>query len=219
MAGTEGDLFTAKEWLYLLQRELAIAPPVNDPIFDAGSPESQDAIYSITKPPQRHWPHPHVPGHGQHDYDAPHPPPPVHQWDVPRAWIDVYYPILNSPINASVQVVGKKGKVLWEADLKEHADEKDPEAAQYSNAIPTFHGLSKGGNVTGKVGRMCSLLRDQRAHRAYSLAHPCQLWAQGRLRQAGRQGCAVPSFLGSWLTAGIGRCQLHWCDCSRSLRR
>jgi len=122
MAGTEGDFDTAKEFLHLLQRELGIEAPSEDPIFPAGSPESQSAILSIS--------HAHK----------------------PRAWIDVYYPVMNTPMGRAVQLLDDSGFAVWDADLEEHADDEDPDAGKYRDAVPTFHGLSKGGDVTGKVG-------------------------------------------------------------------
>jgi N-acetylated-alpha-linked acidic dipeptidase len=121
MAGTEGDLETAKEFLHLYQRELGIKIPSADPIFAAGSRESQDAILTIA------------------------------QSQKPRAWIDVYYPVMNTPLDRAVQIIGDDGTVVWDADLEEYSDEDDPDAAKYRNAIPAFHGLSKGGDVTGEV--------------------------------------------------------------------
>ena len=38
------------------------------------------------------------------------------------------------------------------------ADETDPEAAKYFDSVPIFHGLSRGGDVTGKLvdGNYCT---------------------------------------------------------------
>lgn len=70
---------------------------------------------------------------------------------VPYAWIDTYYPLMNTPLERNLQTLDAEGKVLWEADLEEHAEEEDPEAHKFSNSVPTFHGLSKGADVTGRV--------------------------------------------------------------------
>lgn len=128
MAGTPGDLDTAVDFLRLLQSELGIQVPSTDPIFPAGSPESQDATLSIGR---------------------------THS---PRAWIDTYYPVMNTPLDRSIQIVAENGTVLWNADLKEYSDLTDPEAAQYADDVPTFHGLSHGGDVTGHVvdGNYCT---------------------------------------------------------------
>ncbi|KAF8812308.1 Zn-dependent exopeptidase [Phlegmacium glaucopus] len=118
MAGTPGDLTTAKDFLQLLETELGIHPPSTLPIFAAGSPESQHATRSISK-----------------TYE-------------PRAWIDTYYPVMNTPLERTLQI----------SDLIETGDETDPEAAKYLDAVPIFHGLSRGGDVTGKLvdGNYCT---------------------------------------------------------------
>lgn len=128
LAGTPGDLTTAKDFLQLLETELGIQPPSTQPIFAAGSHESQHATLSISK-----------------TYE-------------PRAWIDTYYPVMNTPLERTLQIVDKNGSVIWQADLIETADETDPEAAKYFDAVPIFHGLSRGGDVTGKLvdGNYCT---------------------------------------------------------------
>ena len=127
LAGSPGDLTTAKDFLHLLETELGIKAPSTEPIFAAGSPESQHATRSIST---------------------------THQ---PRAWIDTYYPVMNTPLERTLQIVDKNGTVIWQADLIEVADETDPEAGKYFNSVPTFHGLSRGGDVTGKLvdGKYC----------------------------------------------------------------
>ncbi|TFK71757.1 Zn-dependent exopeptidase [Pluteus cervinus] len=128
LAGSPGDLDTAKDFLAIFQQEFSITPPAEDPIFAAGSSESQHATHSITK---------------------------VHK---PQAWIDTYYPVMNTPLERSLQVLAAEGRgVLWDADLVEAADETDPEAGRYMDAVPTFHGLSPEGDVEGPVvnGHYC----------------------------------------------------------------
>ncbi|KAJ6628907.1 hypothetical protein B0H10DRAFT_1940270 [Mycena sp. CBHHK59/15] len=120
LAGSDGDLQTAKDFLALLQTEFGIPPPSSEPIFEAGSPESQDATLSISKA------------------------------RMPKAWIDVYYPVMNTPLDRSLQALDEDGKVIWEAALEEVADDTDPEAGKYFDAVPTFHGLSPSGDVQGK---------------------------------------------------------------------
>ena len=127
LAGSPGDLTTAKDFLRLLETELGINPPSTEPIFAAGSPESQHATRSVSN---------------------------THQ---PRAWIDTYYPVMNTPLERTLQIVDKNGTVIWQADLIEVADETDPEAGKYFDSVPIFHGLSRGGDVTGKLvdGNYC----------------------------------------------------------------
>ncbi|KAK0443095.1 Zn-dependent exopeptidase [Desarmillaria tabescens] len=121
LAGSEIDLSTAKDFLHFLQTELGVKPPAEDPIYPAGSPESQRATLSL---PKTH---------------------------TAQAWIDVYYPVMNTPLDRVVQALDQEDNVIWAADLTEHTDDTDPEAGEYYDFVPTFHGLSKGGDVTGKL--------------------------------------------------------------------
>ncbi|KAF7301895.1 Zn-dependent exopeptidase [Mycena indigotica] len=121
LAGSEGDFQTAKDFLTVLQTELGIQPPDSDPVFAAGSPESRDATLSIPKTRKA------------------------------KAWIDVYYPVMNTPLDRALQVINANGEVVWDAELEEVADDTDPEAGKYYTAVPTFHGLSAAGDVQGKL--------------------------------------------------------------------
>ena len=126
MAGTPGDLQTAKDFLALLQSELgAVSPSVSstssEPIFPAGTVESRNATLSIPK------------------------------LNAPTAWIDTYYPVMNTPLDHSVEILGDDGEVVWKADLEEVAEIQDPDAHKYAEAVTTWHGLSRGGEVTGKL--------------------------------------------------------------------
>ncbi|KAJ3508656.1 hypothetical protein NLJ89_g5632 [Agrocybe chaxingu] len=128
LAGTPQDLTTAVDFLQILQREFNITPPAVEPIFPAGSSESQYATRSISKAIR------------------------------PYAWIDTYYPIMNTPLDRSLQILDEDGTLLWEANLVEVSDLTDPDAGQYFDAVPTFHGLSREGDVTGKLidGNYCT---------------------------------------------------------------
>ncbi|KII94951.1 hypothetical protein PLICRDRAFT_128324, partial [Plicaturopsis crispa FD-325 SS-3] len=121
VAGSEGDLTTAKDFLKLLQTELGIEAPEVEPIFPAGSDASRQATLSIPK---------------------------LHK---PQAWIDEYYPYMNTPLDRSLEIIGDDGKVVWKANLEEVADDTDPDAGEYYDAVPAFHGLSVGGEVQGKL--------------------------------------------------------------------
>ncbi|KAK7037544.1 Vacuolar protein sorting-associated protein 70 [Paramarasmius palmivorus] len=121
LAGSEADFEQAKDFLSFLQSSLGIKAPHEQPIYPAGSPESQRATLSIPK------------------LRAPH------------AWIDVYYPVMNTPLDRTLQALDDNGEVVWEADLDEHGEDGDPDAAKYSNAVPTFHGLSSAGDVKGQL--------------------------------------------------------------------
>lgn len=123
MAGTPGDFETAKDFLALVQAEFGAVSPAEDgePIYSAGTTESRNATLSI----------PHL--------------------TAPTAWIDVYYPVMNTPLNHSVTILGDDGLPVWDAPLEEVADATDPEAGKYFEAVPTFHGLSRSGEVKGKL--------------------------------------------------------------------
>jgi N-acetylated-alpha-linked acidic dipeptidase len=90
------------------------------PIFPAGSPESRNATLSIPT------------------------------LDSPQAWIDIYYPVLNTPLNRSLQILGENGEPVWTADLRERVDPVEP-VSSFADAVPTFHGLSREGEVEGKL--------------------------------------------------------------------
>ncbi|CDO76560.1 hypothetical protein BN946_scf184982.g19 [Trametes cinnabarina] len=121
MAGTPGDFETAKDFLKLLQTELGISAPSDLPIYSAGTPQSRNATLGITKQ------------------------------KAPSAWIDTYYPVMNTPLDHSLQILDDDGNAVWTAALEEVADDTDPEAGKYYNAVTTWHGLSKGGSAKGRL--------------------------------------------------------------------
>ena len=92
-----------------------------EPIFEAGSDESRAATLGITS------------------------------LKSPSAWVDTYYPLLNTPLERSLELLDNHGRPIWTANLEEIADERDPEAAKYATAVPTFHGLSKDGEAEGQL--------------------------------------------------------------------
>ena len=121
MAGTPGDFETATAFLRLLQTEFGVSAPVALPLFNAGSPESRNATLGISKLAH------------------------------PAAWVDTYYPVMNTPLNHSATILGEDGLPVWSANLEEVADEADPDAGKYWDAVPAFHGLSRSGEVKGKL--------------------------------------------------------------------
>ncbi|KAI0720289.1 Zn-dependent exopeptidase [Cerioporus squamosus] len=121
MAGTSGDFDTAKDFLKLLQTELGIKAPSTLPLFSAGTPESRNATLNITS----------LKG--------------------PTAWIDTYYPVMNTPLDHSIEILDEDGNAVWTAELEEVADNTDPEAGKYYDAVTTWHGLSRGGSAKGKL--------------------------------------------------------------------
>jgi N-acetylated-alpha-linked acidic dipeptidase len=128
LAGSAEDFEDAKGILKLFQTEFDVEAPSELPLFPAGTAASRNATLGITK---------------------------SHR---PRAWIDKYYPVMNTPLDRSLQIIGDDGSVEWSADLVEDGDPRDPEAAEYRDYVPTFHGLSKDGDIEGKLiyGNYCT---------------------------------------------------------------
>ena len=121
LAGAPEDFEDAKVILELFQTQFGIAVPREEPIFPAGSKSSRDATLKITSIKS------------------------------PRAWVDVYYPVMNTGLDRSLEILDSEGESLWKADLEEDGDPLDPEAAKYKDAVPTWHGLSRDGEVTGQL--------------------------------------------------------------------
>ncbi|KAI9447887.1 Zn-dependent exopeptidase [Lactarius indigo] len=121
LAGSEGDLLTAKYFLDLLRHELSIPKGTDDPVYPAGSVASRNATLSITNLTE------------------------------PAAWIDVYYPILNTPLDRSLEILGDDGNTAWKAELEEIGDELDSDAYTYADSVGAWHGLSKDGEAEGRL--------------------------------------------------------------------
>lgn len=58
---------------------------------------------------------------------------------------------MNTGLERKLQVLDSDKNVVWDADLVEDGDPGDPEAAKYRDYIPTWHGLSKDGDVQGQL--------------------------------------------------------------------
>lgn len=121
LAGTPGDLETAKDFLAHLQQELDIDHVSDLPIYHAGSDEACAATLNIST------------------------------YVEPTAWINTYYPVLNFPLNHSLEILGEDGNPIWIAELEEVSDGTDPEATEYATAVLTWHGISRGGEAQGKL--------------------------------------------------------------------
>ncbi|KAH9948392.1 Zn-dependent exopeptidase [Amylocystis lapponica] len=121
LAGSTEDFEDAKVILELFQSEFGITPSSDVPVFSAGTEDSRSATLGVNK----------LKG--------------------PTAWIDKYYPVMNTPLDRSLEILDSEGKVEWSADLVEDGDSLDPEAAQYRDYVPTFHGLSRDGEVEGQL--------------------------------------------------------------------
>jgi N-acetylated-alpha-linked acidic dipeptidase len=121
LAGTPGDLETAKDFLVHLQQELGIDHASELPIYSAGSDEARVATLNIST------------------------------YAEPTAWINTYYPVLNSPVNHTLEILGEDGNPIWTAELEEVSDGTDPDATEYATAVLTWHGISRGGEAQGKL--------------------------------------------------------------------
>jgi N-acetylated-alpha-linked acidic dipeptidase len=121
LAGSDQDLITAKYVLKHFQTQFNIDSPSRVPVFAAGSIESRNATLNIPFTKE------------------------------PRAWIDTYYPIMDTPLNHSLDILDESGNVVWTAQLEEDGDPLDENAANARTAVPAFHGLSKDGDVTGQL--------------------------------------------------------------------
>ncbi|CAO3620501.1 unnamed protein product [Mucor hiemalis] len=66
------------------------------------------------------------------------------------AKIDTYWPLLNYPISHRFAIISGPKKFRYEAKLTEDPVAED-ETSKDPNVIPTFHGYSKNGTVTGRV--------------------------------------------------------------------
>ncbi|KAH9077021.1 Zn-dependent exopeptidase [Lactarius deliciosus] len=121
LAGSDGDLLTANYFLDLLRHELSIPKGTDDPVYPAGSVASRNATLSITNLTE------------------------------PVAWIDVYYPVLNTPLDRSLEILGDDGHTAWKAELEEIGDELDSDAYTYADSVGAWHGLSKDGVAEGRL--------------------------------------------------------------------
>lgn len=121
LAGSEGDLRTAKYFFDHLQHELSIRKSTEYPIYSAGSVASRNATLSITNLTE------------------------------PTAWIDVYYPVLNTPLDRSLAILGDDGTAVWNAKLEEAGDELDGDAYAHAESVGAWHGLSCDGEAEGRL--------------------------------------------------------------------
>ncbi|KAH9942546.1 hypothetical protein B0H21DRAFT_523058 [Amylocystis lapponica] len=121
MAGTPGDFRTATDFLALLHTEFRIPTPATLPVFPAGSAASRNATLAIPS------------------------------LSAPSAWIDQYYPVMNTPLDRSLAILEEDGSTAWAAELEEAADATVPEAGQHAEAVPAWHGLSRGGEAKGRL--------------------------------------------------------------------
>lgn len=121
LAGSKTDFDTAINLLEATQKHLGIIPPCETLVYSAGTPKSRNATLNIPFA------------------------------DKPFAWIDKYFPVLNTPLDRHLEILDEDGNVAWKANLEEVVDQTDEDAHKYFDAVPAWHGLSKDGNVTGQL--------------------------------------------------------------------
>lgn len=109
--------------LELFQSQFNIPAPSVEPIFPAGSSESRNATLLLTS----------------------------RDTTKPSAWIDIYYPVLDTAVEVGLQILGDEGKPVWIADLSEDGDPLDEDAHEYKDSVLAWHGLSKDGEVEGQL--------------------------------------------------------------------
>lgn len=124
LAGSSEDLLDAKTILHLFQDEFGIQRTGPLPIYDAGSAESRNATLLLTTSQASNQ---------------------------PNAWIDTYYPVLNTGTEQSLEILDAQGGSIWTADLVEDGDPRDEDAHKYKDVIPPWHGLSCDGDATGQL--------------------------------------------------------------------
>lgn len=121
LAGSKRDYDTAIGVLEATQTHLGITPLGQTPVYSAGTPESRNATLNIPFT------------------------------ENPFAWIDRYFPVLNTPLDRHLEILDGNGNVAWKANLEEVVDQTDEDAHKYFDAVPAWHGLSKDGDVTGQL--------------------------------------------------------------------
>lgn len=127
LAGSLEDYHDALNMLLFFQTELGItAPPPSheQPIYNAGTVKSRARTIALTS---RLGPR------------------------NPTAWVDVYYPNMDTPLDRSLDIVDNAGNSLWSADLREDGDEGDEDAVRYRDYVPAWHGMSGHGEGQGQV--------------------------------------------------------------------
>jgi N-acetylated-alpha-linked acidic dipeptidase len=107
LAGSQNDYESALELLSAFQTHLGVGPTDSSHIYEAGSPESQNAILKLS------------------------------ELDKPNVWIDTYYPLLETPGERRLELLDANGSVAWSADLEEHpADAVDVVGAWHAFSKP-----------------------------------------------------------------------------------
>lgn len=117
LAGSANDYYSSIQQLEVFRKHFGIKSSKKTlPVYDAGSPQSRQAVLSMVNLTE------------------------------PTAWVDTYYPLLNTPAERKLEILGDDGSILWSADVEEKPAEGDP-AGKWYDTIGAWHGLSKGGDV------------------------------------------------------------------------
>ncbi|KAF7317867.1 Zn-dependent exopeptidase [Mycena kentingensis (nom. inval.)] len=125
VAGSAQSHIDALQILEIFQEHLGAAPPSGGlPVYDAGSKESRWATLGLTSRlgPRK-----------------------------PTAWVDTYFPVMDTGKEQRLEILDVDGKVEWTAELGEDGDPLDPDAHKYRDAVPTWHGASGDGDVQGQL--------------------------------------------------------------------
>ncbi|KAJ9124725.1 hypothetical protein QFC24_003093 [Naganishia onofrii] len=123
MAGTGNDHLSALSLKAEWEAHLGL--PYSAPfenVFDAGSVENQAAVRGLENATQS------------------------------QVWVDTYYPIMNTPVSRSLDILLPEGNGLieWSATLREEIVEGDPTSV-LRDEVAVFHGLSVSGDVTAPI--------------------------------------------------------------------
>ncbi|KAJ7230606.1 Zn-dependent exopeptidase [Mycena pura] len=125
VAGSPQSFKDAVRMLEVFQEQFQIPAPTELPVFPAGSKQSRWATLGLTSAllgPRE-----------------------------PTAWVDIYYPVMDTGREQRLEILGKDDTPMWTADLVEDGDPLDPDAHKYRDAIPTWHGASGDGDVQGQL--------------------------------------------------------------------
>ncbi|KIY69729.1 Zn-dependent exopeptidase [Cylindrobasidium torrendii FP15055 ss-10] len=124
LAGSTQDFADARYIMELFRTELDIPTPKEEPIYNAGTPKSRANTIKLTMP---------------------------FTSSKPTAWIDTYYPVMDTPAERTLELIDSDGYSLWTADLEEDGDPADEDAARARTAVPAWHGMSFDGEAEGEL--------------------------------------------------------------------
>ncbi|KAJ6539641.1 hypothetical protein B0H19DRAFT_367906 [Mycena capillaripes] len=124
-AGSAHDQEDALRMLKFFQEELQIPAPEEDAVFPAGSKQSRWATLGLTSA--------------------------LFGPRAPTAWVDVYYPVMDTGREQRLEILSADGHAAWKADLVEDGDPLDADAHKHRNSVPTWHGASGDGDVQGQL--------------------------------------------------------------------